>query len=140
MAKLPIQADVVGPQTDEDLNAALEDSFPASDPVNTTMSGVGTPAGNPPTEPVTPHPLGGAEESDLDEIEDEDENEEEEVAGDDELEDDEDELDEEDEEDEDTLSEADEIESGSVLDRDTDLTSSDDDVASEPQSGFVPRS
>lgn len=52
--------DVSNPQTDEELNDALEDTFPASDPINFAGSSAGRPARNEDM-PVGTHPMAGAE-------------------------------------------------------------------------------
>lgn len=59
--------DAVTPQTDDDLNSALEDTFPASDPINFAGGVTGIPADRditpPPSTspPVGTHPLAGGE-------------------------------------------------------------------------------
>jgi hypothetical protein len=52
--------DVSNPQTDEELNDALEDTFPASDPINFAGSSAGRPTRNEDM-PVGTHPMAGAE-------------------------------------------------------------------------------
>lgn len=58
-----LDKDVSAPMTDDDLNSALEDSFPASDPINFAGSIAGPPADKPRTASVGPHPMAGAEEA-----------------------------------------------------------------------------
>ncbi len=66
--------DVTAPTTDDELNDALEDTFPASDPINFAGSSAGRSAENaenPPSKPaanppVGTHPLGGTNDRDLD--------------------------------------------------------------------------
>ena len=66
--------DVTAPTTDDELNDALEDTFPASDPINFAGSSAGRSAENAENPPVKPsanppvgtHPLGGANDRDLD--------------------------------------------------------------------------
>lgn len=61
----PPLADVSVPQDDDELNDALEDSFPASDPVNFAGSSIGSPEREVTTEPpVGTHPMGGSTEND----------------------------------------------------------------------------
>jgi len=63
-------SDSHGPTDDDELNAALEDTFPASDPINFAGSSAGRSAKNAENEPVNPpvgtHPLGGANDRDQD--------------------------------------------------------------------------
>jgi len=55
-------ADVSVPQDDDELNDALEDTFPASDPINFAGSSIGSPDREETEEPpVGAHPMGGAE-------------------------------------------------------------------------------
>jgi hypothetical protein len=57
----PPLADVSVPQDDDELNDALEDSFPASDPINFAGSSIGSPEREETEEPpVGTHPMGGS--------------------------------------------------------------------------------
>ncbi len=63
--------DVVAPTSDDALNDALEDTFPASDPINFAGSSAGRSAENaenepPENPPVGTHPLAGTSEHDID--------------------------------------------------------------------------
>ena len=62
--------DVTAPTSEDELNDALEDTFPASDPINFAGSSAGRSpenAENPPANPpVGTHPLAGTDEHDLD--------------------------------------------------------------------------
>ncbi len=63
--------DVVAPTSDEALNDALEDTFPASDPINFAGSSAGRSAENaekepPLNPPVGTHPLAGTDDHDID--------------------------------------------------------------------------
>ena len=65
------EADVVAPTSDDDLNDALEDTFPASDPINFAGSSAGRSAENaekepPANPPVGTHPLAGTDDRDID--------------------------------------------------------------------------
>lgn len=55
--------DIVAPTSDEDLNAAIEDTFPASDPPKLAggITGIPSDAGKMEGPPVGTHPLAGAE-------------------------------------------------------------------------------
>lgn len=115
MAREPASKDVVGPQNDDALNDALEDTFPASDPINTTMTGVGSPPDHAP----------GGTDPDADET-DEDETDEDDTAALDEIEAAEAEL----QGDEDLNPDE---------EADPDLEESDDDVAQDAESGMLRR-
>jgi hypothetical protein len=64
------ETDATAPTDDDALNDALEDTFPASDPINFAGSSAGRSAENaekpPANPPVGTHPLAGTDERDLD--------------------------------------------------------------------------
>lgn len=62
------ESDVTAPTTDAELDQALEDTFPASDPINFAGSTAGRSPENAENPPVGTHPLAGAEggEKDID--------------------------------------------------------------------------
>jgi hypothetical protein len=74
----PHQLDVQAPMTDDDLAQALEDTFPASDPINFAGSITGIPAETPSATtpsaaPIGAHPLAGSDEERADAAADTDE-------------------------------------------------------------------
>lgn len=120
--KTPVIKDDVSVNEDN-LDEALEESFPASDPLPGIMTGAGAPSGR--DTPPLPDNLsitGDPEDEEVADLEDEDE--------------DDIEIEDEDEEIEDDDTEEELADDTALVD---DPVGSDDDVAQDPVSGFTPR-